>query len=270
MSSTETDTPQNFDEVHDERTEVLTAFDRWLQINHSALLTRQSYGRSVGFFWDFLSLYHGKPIAKKDVVAVTMTDMRAFLAHRSENKASHATNAQSLSGLKTFYRFLIQQGHTLSWSLHRLRRPRLPRTLPRPLDQSQLDPLMAPPLPQHASWIEWRNYSAMVLLYATGLRIQEVLNINLGDWGKPDGISVVCKGDKPGITAFCPWFKRPLTSICLKIHGPAKGQKRPCFWVKRVGACKPVFCKKHCAPSELLMVCPNVLRPTVFDTALHP
>ncbi len=103
---------------------------------------------------------------------------------------------------------MVKQGHRLDWSLQRLRRPRLPRTLPRPLDTAHLSPLMTSPLLESASWVEWRNYSAMVLLYATGLRIQEVLNTNLGVWGKPDGISVVCKGGKPGTTPVLPMAQK--------------------------------------------------------------
>jgi|LauGreDrversion4_2_1035121.scaffolds.fasta_scaffold111498_3 integrase/recombinase XerC len=266
MNSTETeDTPQNFDQAHDEKTEVLTAFDRWLQINHSALLTRQSYERSVRFFWDFLSLYHGKSITKMDIVAVTMTDMRAFLAYRSENRASHTTNAQSLSGLKTFYRFLIQQGHTLSWSLHRLRRPRLPRTLPRPLDQSQLDPLMAPPLLHHASWIEWRNYSAMVLLYATGLRIQEVLNINWGDWGKDAGLSVVSKGDKARIVPVLPIALNAVNTYWQKNPWGAKnGAETPLFLGEKGGRLQASILQKSLRAMRLAFGLPDHVTPHSF------
>lgn len=247
-----------------EVTEVIKAFDQWLQVNHSSVLTRQSYGRSVRFFWNFLSMYHGKPITKADLVAVTMTDMRAFLAYRSENSVSHVTNAQSLSGLKTFYRFLIQQGHTLSWSLHRLRRPRLPRTLPRPLDHAQLDPLMTAPAVD-APWIEWRNYSAMVLLYATGLRIQEVLNINWGDWGKEAGLSVVSKGDKPRIIPILPaaisavtiyWEKNPWGAM----HGP----ETPLFLGEKGGRLQASILQKALRAMRLAFGMPDHVTPHSF------
>ena len=249
----------------DDAAETLWIFDQWLQDNHSSLLTRQSYARSVRFFWNFLSLYHGKPIKKMDLVGVTMTDVRAFLAYRSQNHASHATNAQSLSGLKTFYRFLIQQGHTLSWSLNRLRRPRLPRILPRPLDHSQLEPLMTPPLSEQASWIEWRNYSAMVLLYATGLRIQEILNMNWGDWGREGGLSVVSKGDKPRMIPLLPLAEKAVEMYWQKHPWGAKnGPETPLFLGEKGGRLQASILQKALRAMRLAFGLPDHVTPHSF------
>jgi integrase/recombinase XerC len=186
------------------QTELLENFAQWLKNNHIAVLTMASYQRSVRFFCQFLSLYHEKEIGIDDIIHVTMTDIRAFLAHRSGENIGNSSNAQSLSALKTFYRFLVERGHTLSWDLQKLRRPRLPRTFPRPLDTDQLKPLLTPPLDPHSDWVEWRNYSLIVVLYATGLRIQEVLNINHQYWGKPDGVRVLCKGGKERLVPILP------------------------------------------------------------------
>jgi len=208
---------------------VIHDFAQWLKANTIGILTIESYCRSVRFFWDFLSQYHGKEITESDIVSVTMTDMRAFLAYRSDQNVTHATNAQSLSALKTFYRFLVKQGHTLAWSLQRLRRPRLPRTFPRPLDIAALEPLMTPPLTEDAHWVEWRDYSAMVLLYATGLRIQEILNLNQGDWGKKGGIRVVCKGGKERITPVLPIAEKAVDRYLSKNPWASWGPETPLF-----------------------------------------
>ncbi len=211
------------------KAELFQSFAQWLKNNHIAPLTTASYLRSVRFFCQFLSFYHEKDIGIEDIVNVTMTDIRAFLAYRSGENIGNASNAQSLSALKTFYRFLVERGHTLSWNLQKLRRPRLPRTLPRPLDTDQLKPLLAPPIDPNAHWVEWRNYSIIVLLYATGLRIQEVLNMDHQHWGNPDGVRVLCKGGTERLVPILPIAQQAVESYLRKSPWTDRHPQTPVF-----------------------------------------
>ncbi len=223
---------------------LVQQFISWLNAAGIAPLTMKSYGATLGRFCEFLKHYHGKEITMDDIVGVNITDVRAFLADRRDQNISHASNAQCLSALKTFYRFIIAQGHTLSWSLQLLRRPRLPRTFPRPLDGAQLAPLMrAPDVGGH--WVEWRNYAALVLLYATGLRIQEILNLNHGHWGNATDISVVCKGGKNRLVPVLPIARKAVDIYLSKVPHLNTGPETPLFLGEKGKRLQAAILQKH-------------------------
>jgi integrase/recombinase XerC len=189
--------------------------------------------------------------------------VRAFLADRRDQSISHASNAQGLSAIKTFYRFIIAQGHKLSWSLHVLRRPRLPRTFPRPLDAAQLNPLMCPPQ-QEAHWVEWRNYAVLVLLYATGLRIQEILNLNYGDWGLGESISVICKGGKSRIVPVLPVAKKAIDAYLSTVPHVNQGGTTPLFLGEKGKRLQPAIVQKHMRYVRLAHGLPEHATPHSF------
>lgn len=159
-------------------------FHTWLRSNQRVSpLTIACYERVLTFFFDFLQSYRSAPVTQEMLLELTLTDIRAFLAYRAQQKIKSQSQSVALSAIRTFYRFLVYKGHTVNACLHLIKRPRAVRVLPRPLSLSHIDQLMAL-RPSTQDWVEWRNYSLVVLLYATGLRIQEALNITQGQWSK--------------------------------------------------------------------------------------
>jgi integrase/recombinase XerC len=170
-------------------------FHAWLRsYQRVSPLTIASYERVLTFFFDFLKGYRSAPVTQNMLLELTLTDVRAFLAYRAQKNIKSQSQSVALSAIRTFYRFLVYKGHTVNASLHLVKRPRAVRVLPRPLSLTHIDQLMTL-RPQTQDWVEWRNYSLFVLLYATGLRIQEALNLTQGQWSKQP-LHVMGKGQK--------------------------------------------------------------------------
>jgi integrase/recombinase XerC len=157
-------------------------FITWMRFNQDlSPLTSKTYSAILALFLTFLEEHLGHPLELSHILSLSLSEVRAFLAYRSAQKIKRQTNALTLSALKTFLRFLREQGHKVKTPFHLLKRPRLPRIMPRPLAEDQCTHLLSLK-PHEEDWIAWRDYGLMILLYATGLRIREALNLNQNAW----------------------------------------------------------------------------------------
>ena len=77
-----------------------------------SLLTAESYLEDLKEFFTFLLEHLGKEVDLQDLESLKITDFRAFLAWRAEQKISKASIARGVSALKNFFRFLMQEGLT--------------------------------------------------------------------------------------------------------------------------------------------------------------
>jgi integrase/recombinase XerD len=100
--------------------------------------------------------------------------LRAYLALLSDVGLSERTAARRLSALRQFHKFLVREGVRADDPTEQLESPRLPQTLPKYLSESEVDSLLAAaalrPEGQAA-----RMRAALEILYATGLRVSELL-----------------------------------------------------------------------------------------------
>ena len=75
-----------------------------------SLLTADSYLEDLKEFFTFLLDFLGKEVDLQDLENLTITDFRAFLAWRSNQKISKSSIARGVSALKNFFRFLMREG----------------------------------------------------------------------------------------------------------------------------------------------------------------
>lgn len=145
--------------------------------------TVQTYLFILKELFRFLSKHWGHQISVEIFCRITLQDVRSFLASRTHEGIKASSHAVAIAAIKRWISFLGHKGQIVDLSKDKLRRPRLPRTLPRPIDQDALMQALAEPPPQQ-DWIAWRDYSLLILLYATGLRIHEALQLNREKWNQ--------------------------------------------------------------------------------------
>lgn len=129
---------------------------------------------------------------------------RAYLASLMERTQSPRTIARKLATLRGFYRFMVKDGSLARSPMDGLRNPRLGRPLPRPLDLTTTLELLDAPKdrPRHngdtsPDPLAARDRALLELLYATGLRISEALNLPLADLDLTRrSVRVLGKGNK--------------------------------------------------------------------------
>ncbi len=126
--------------------------------------------------------------------AVKPRDIRAFVAEVHREGLSGRTIQRQLSAIRTFYRYLSREGLASANPALGVHAPKSPRRLPRTLDADQLGQLLEIPVEDAVSA---RDCAMMELIYSSGLRLAELVSLDLGDIDFRDASLVVTgKGRK--------------------------------------------------------------------------
>ena len=102
------------------------------------------------------------------------------LSLKQQKKYAEATVARKVAAIKSFFQYLQAEGTIRANPAEHLESPRVGRSLPKPLSVTEVDELLEQPLKRDTP--EGRRDRAMLeLLYATGLRVTELVSLNLED-----------------------------------------------------------------------------------------
>jgi len=152
--------------------------------------TIEAYGRDIQRYIGYLAAQ-----GISDVGEVEPHHVTRFLSERSGGGISSSTLARQVSALRQFHAFLVREGITDRLPTSTLRAPRRDRRLPRALTREEVFRL----LDQHYEGDErgLRDRAMLELLYATGMRISEMLGLDLDDLDLYDWeVRVLGKGGK--------------------------------------------------------------------------
>jgi integrase/recombinase XerC len=160
---------------------------------HERRLSEQTliaYRRDLERLSDWLSEAESLAIEKLDEQAV-----RQYLAWRHRHGASGKTLQRELSSLRSLYRWLLREGLAGSNPAVGVRAPKSPRRLPATLDADQLCSLLDHPVDDDLLTI--RDQAMVELFYSSGLRLAELVSVNVGDIDMAEGeLGVLGKGSK--------------------------------------------------------------------------
>ena len=109
---------------------------------------------------------------------INRNDIRRFLADEYENEYTSKTVARRLATIKSFFKYLVKvELIEDNVSIH-IHSPKVPKKLPNFVDKNLIDVLMtSPPLD---TLIGVRDRAVLELFYSTGVRLSELVNINIG------------------------------------------------------------------------------------------
>jgi integrase/recombinase XerD len=125
----------------------------------------------------------------------TRADLLAFIAARVEGGARPRSTARQLSSFRRFYRFLVRDGVVRDDPTAQIAMPRIGRSLPKSLSEAEVESLLAAPV--IADPLGHRDRAMLEVLYATGLRVSELVNLRVGQVNLTQGvIRVVGKGNR--------------------------------------------------------------------------
>ena len=113
------------------------------------------------------------------LLSVDSNCVRAYLALLNEKQYSKATIARKLATLRSFYKFLVKRGHLAANPVIAVRTPKQDKKLPRFLEYEDVKRLLeTPPLD---NWLGARDRAILETLYSTGVRVSELVALNLDD-----------------------------------------------------------------------------------------
>ena len=116
---------------------------------------------------------------KAMLTEVDVNTVRAFLAYLNEQSYSKATSARKLATLRSFYKFLVRRGYIETSPVTAIRTPKQDKRLPRFLDGEQINTLLA--CPDTNTMLGARDRAILETLYSSGLRVSELVGLNLSD-----------------------------------------------------------------------------------------
>ncbi len=177
---------------------ALADWQDWLRFEKNVSRhTLRAYCGDVGHFLEFLNKHLGKDVALTDISDAGIRDFRAWMSKKAMDGTSNASRARSLSGVKNFISWLDKQGILHNAAIGGIRAPKLPHKLPRPLYEGQAMSVVESAGFSHAGeWTGQRDQALFALLYGAGLRIDEGLSLNIGNWDGGDFLRVIGKGRK--------------------------------------------------------------------------
>ena len=210
----------------------------WLE-DGLARNTLDSYRRDLAQFAAWLEKQHGKALP-----AAANADLQDYLGYLFGRKARASSVARLLSTLKRYYRYCLRQGRIAADPTLNIDAPKLPRTLPKSLTEEDVEHLLAAP-PVDAA-LGLRDKAMIETLYASGLRVSELVTLKVGQVSHDMGVvRVLGKGSKERLVPLgeeaLAWIARYLgearpallagrTSDDLFVTSRGRAMTRQMFW----------------------------------------
>ena len=153
----------------------------------------KSYRYDLNSFASFL-----EKRAIEDLKKITRSDIREYISWCRDRRLSSRSISRRISTLRSFFRFLLAENHIESDPTSMIDQPKLGRTLPKTLTVNEVDALLAVSEKlDKGKPLEARNHVMFHLLYATGLRVSELVKLPLMSFNRHSGnLRVLGKGGK--------------------------------------------------------------------------
>lgn len=160
----------------------------WIERN-LAQNTLSSYRQDLQTLTDWLA-HHDL-----NLLSLSALDLQQFLAERIEGGYKATSSARLLSAMRRIFQYLYREKLRSDDPSAMLSAPKLPQRLPKDLSEAQVERLLQSPnidIP-----LELRDKAMLELLYATGLRVSELVGLTLNDISLRQGVvRVIGKGNK--------------------------------------------------------------------------
>lgn len=202
--------------------------------------TSESYQRDLKQFAAWLNQ------KSQHLINVSESDIKAYLAFRYQQSLASRSSARLLSCLRGFYHYLLRENLIQSDPTAQVASPKLGKPLPKSLSENDVDKLLAAPDLETA--IGLRDRAMLELLYASGLRVTELVSLTTPQVNQRQGVvRVIGKGSKERLVPMgeeaLVWLQRYLkqarpeltggsTIDCLFPSARGKAMTRQTFWYR--------------------------------------
>lgn len=144
---------------------------------------------------DLMTLGRGLSVGSKSIDMADKADLLAFIAHRVENGAKPRSTARQLSSFRRFFRYIMREGLRDNDPTADIEMPRIGRSLPQTLSEEEVDALLNAPNTDEP--LGHRDRAMLEVLYATGLRVSELINLKQSQINFNQGVlRIIGKGDR--------------------------------------------------------------------------
>ncbi len=152
--------------------------------------TRQAYGTDLTHFSDWLDKTH-----HKGLLDISPVEINEYLVVRYRLKSSERSTARLLSSLRRFYLYCVRENWLAANPVATIQSPSIGKPLPGTLSEADVEALLQAPDTSHP--LGCRDRVMLEVLYATGLRVTELVTLHLTQVNLRQGVvRVIGKGNK--------------------------------------------------------------------------
>lgn len=164
------------------------------------LKVEKKYSKNTinSYYEDILELYR---VIDKDIINITRDKVNIYLTYLYDSNFNRNTISRKLSGVRSFYNYLFNHDIVDNNYFLDIKNPKKERILPNYLKDKEIGKLFD--IPDTSNPLGQRNLLIIEMLYATGVRVSELVNIKIKDIDKyNDSIRILGKGSKERIVYF--------------------------------------------------------------------
>ena len=184
-------------------------------LSHNTIL---AYGRDLRRFDEFL-----KRRKKEKLQAVDREDVVDFLSSLYKQKLDSRSVSRYLVSLRSFFKYALMEELVRQDPTENLESPKIRQSLPTYLRKEEMERLMEAPSPDTS--VGLRDRAMLEVLYSTGLRVSELLNLRISDLDLRSGyVRCIGKGDKERLV---PIGRKAISAVEVYLAGARPKFVRP-------------------------------------------
>ena len=169
--------------------DLISAYENYLtKVKQASGNTVSSYMRDIRQFAGWL-----RDAEEIDVVDATQLNIADFVTHLESQGRSGATRSRALASLKNFYAYLVSSGFANENPVKEVKVERSEKKLPQILTSREIELLLAQPSGTDPKGI--RDRAMLQVMYATGIRVSELIGLDLSDVNLDQG-TIRCAGGR--------------------------------------------------------------------------
>ena len=191
--------------------DLISAYENYLsKVKQASANTVSSYMRDIRQFADWLG---AEDVAIMDASQVNISD---YLAHLEDEGRSGATVSRNLASLKNFYAYLVTSGFVNKTPVVDIHIDRGEKKLPQILTGREIELLLAQPSCVDAKG--YRDKAMLEVMYATGIRVSELIELDVDDVNLTAGIIKCSGGKKSRVIPLYPGALRALSAYIRDVR----------------------------------------------------
>lgn len=181
--------------------DLIKAYENYLtKVKKASANTISSYIRDIRQFVEWLDV---------DVLEANQLNISQYLQFMERDGRSAATISRTLASLKNFYAYLVSSGFCEKTPVTDIRVDRGEKKLPQILTGREIELLLAQPVCVDAKG--YRDKAMLEVMYATGMRVSELIDLNLSDVNLEQGVIKCATSKKSRVVPLYPAALRALT-----------------------------------------------------------
>ena len=181
--------------------DLIKAYENYLtKVKKASANTISSYLRDIRQFAEWLTV---------DVLEANQLNISQYLQYMERDGRSAATISRTLASLKNFYAYLVSSGFCEKTPITDIRVSRGEKKLPQVLNGREIELLLSQPVCIDAKG--YRDKAMLEVMYATGMRVSELIDLNLSDVNLEQGVIKCTTSKKTRVVPLYPAALRALT-----------------------------------------------------------